>query len=79
MVIMWVYYTISFGFHLLWYYLDITYQPFTILYLAKDHGFGLSTGNAHMVHIGGSIRFLNDMSILDKVLLVECQLCTIGP
>ena len=39
---------------------DQTYfvlTPFVLLYLAKDHGRGFSTRNAHMVHFINSIRF----------------------
>ena len=50
-VILWVYYTTPFGFSLFWHFCNITFQLFKLLCLAKDHWWGLSTRNAHMVHI----------------------------
>ena len=35
-VILWVYYTIPFGFSLFWHFWDIIFQPFQLLSLAKD-------------------------------------------
>ena len=50
-VILWVYYTISFGFSFFRHFWDISFQPFQLLSLAKDHWRGFNTRNAHMVHI----------------------------
>ena len=36
-VILWVYYTISFGFSFFRHFCDIIFQPFQLLSLAKDH------------------------------------------
>ena len=41
----------AFGFSLFRHFLDITFQLFKLLGLAKDHWRGLSTRNAHIVHI----------------------------
>ena len=48
--ILWVYYTIPFGFSLFRQFLIITFQLFKFHCLAKDHWRGFSTRNAHMVH-----------------------------
>ena len=50
-VILWVYYTIPFGFSLYRLFGGITFQFFKLLYLAKDYWRGFSTRKAHMVHI----------------------------
>ena len=50
-VILWVYYTIPFGFSFFRHFWDIIFQPFQLLSLAKDHWRGFNTRNAHMVHI----------------------------
>ena len=50
-VILWVYYTIFFGFSFVRHFLDITFQLFKLLWLNKDHWRRLSTRNAHMVNI----------------------------
>ena len=50
-LILWVYYTIPFGFSLFWHCLDIIFHLFKLLRLAKDNLRGFSTRNAHMVHI----------------------------
>ena len=50
-VILWVYYTIPFGFSLFRHFWLLTFQPFKLHCLAKDHWRGFSTRNAHMVHI----------------------------
>ena len=55
-VILWVYYTIPFGFSLIRHFLDITFQ-LLLLCLAKDHWWGFITRNAHMVHIVNLIQF----------------------
>ena len=50
-VILWVYYTIPFGFSLFWHFWDITFQLLKLLCLAKDHWWWFSTRNEHMAHI----------------------------
>ena len=50
-VILWVYYTIHFGFSFFRHFWDIIFSPFQLLSLAKDHWRGFNTRNAHMVHI----------------------------
>ena len=50
-VILWVYYTIPFGFSFFRHFCDIIFQPFQLLSLAKDHWRGFNTPNPHMVHI----------------------------
>ena len=50
-VILWVYYTIPFGFNLFRHLLSITSQLFKLLCFAKDHWRGSSTQNVHLVHI----------------------------
>ena len=50
-VILWIYYTIPFGFSFFRHFWDIIFQPFQLLPLAKDHWRGFNTRNAHMVHI----------------------------
>ena len=49
-VILWVYYTIPFGFSLFWHFSGINFQLWKLLCLTKDHWRGFSTRNAHMVH-----------------------------
>ena len=66
-VILWVYYTIPFGFNLFWHFLVITFQPFYTSCLANDHWRGLSTRNAHMVHIVNLFRLKNGVNILVEV------------
>ena len=56
-VILWVYYTIPFGFSLFRHFWDNTFQLLKLLRLGKDHWWGFSTRNAHMVHIVNSILF----------------------
>ena len=48
---------IPIGFSFFWYFYDISFQLFKLLCLAKDHWWGFSTRNAHMVHIVNEIRF----------------------
>ena len=55
-VILWVYYTIPFGFSLISHFWVISFQLFKSHCLAKDHWWGFSTLKAHMVHIVNSIR-----------------------
>ena len=55
-VILWVFYTIPFGFNLFSHLLVITFLLFKLHCLAKDHWRGFSTRNAHMVHIVNLIR-----------------------
>ena len=55
-VILWVYYTIHFGFSLFWHFWGINFQLLELLSLAKNHWRGFSTRNAHMVHIVNLIR-----------------------
>ena len=50
-VILWVYYTIPFGFSFFRHFWDIIFQPFQLLSFAKDHWRGFNTRNAHMFHI----------------------------
>ena len=50
-VILWVYYTIPFGFSLFGHSFVITIQRFEVHCLTKDHWWGFSTRNVHMVHI----------------------------
>ena len=70
-VILWVY-TIHFDFSLLFrHFWCITFQLFKLLCLAKVHWWGLSTWNAHMVHIVN----LNGVPILAEVsLYLLCQI-----
>ena len=56
-VIFGVHYTIHFGFNLLRHFWDNTFQLLKLLCLDKDHWWGFSTRNAHMVHIVYSIWF----------------------
>ena len=56
-VILWVYYTIPFGFSLFLHFWGIDFQLLKLLCLAKDHWRGFSTQNAHMVHVVNLIRF----------------------
>ena len=56
-VILWVYYTIPFGFILFRHFWSITFHLFKLLCLANDHWRGFITRNAHMVHIVNWIRF----------------------
>ena len=69
-VVLWVYYTIPFGFSLFWHFLVITIQLFYTTCLAKDHGRGFSTRNAHMVHIVNLIRLEMVYTSSKKSLLV---------
>ena len=50
-LILWIYYTIPFGFSLFWHFWGINFQFLKLLCLAKDHWRGFSTRNAHIVHI----------------------------
>ena len=50
-VILWIYYTIPFGFYIVLALFGITFHLFKLLCLAEDHWRGLSTRNALMVHI----------------------------
>ena len=55
-VILWVYYTIPFGFNLFWHLLVITFQLLKLHCLAGDRWRGFGARNAHMVHIVNLIR-----------------------
>ena len=49
-------YTIPFGFTLFWHVRDIS-SIFENTFLTKDHWWGFSARNAHMVHIVNKLRF----------------------
>ena len=55
-VILWVYYTIPFGFSLFWHFFCHYFWTFYTTCLAKDHWRGFSTRNAHIVHIVNLFR-----------------------
>ena len=55
-VILWVYYTIPFGFSLFWDFLVVTSQVFNLCF-AQDHWWVLSSRNAYMVNIVNLIGF----------------------
>ena len=48
---------IPFGFSFFWYFCDISFQPFKLLCLAKNHWWRFCNRNAHMVHTVTEIRF----------------------
>ena len=48
---------IPFGFSFFWCFCDISFQLFKLHCLAKNHWWGFSTRNAHIVHIVNEIRF----------------------
>ena len=50
-VVLWVYNIIPFSFSLFQNFVDITFQFLNLLCLDKDHWWGFSTRNAHMVHV----------------------------
>ena len=56
-IILWVYYTIPFGFSLFRHFWDITVKPLYLLCLNEAHWWWFSTRNVHMVHIVNPIRF----------------------
>ena len=56
-VILWVYYTIPYGFSLIRHFWGIVFHLLNLLCLAKDHLRGFSTRNAHIFHIVYLIRF----------------------
>ena len=55
-VILWVYYTIPFGFSLFLALFGHYFSTFYTTCLAKDHWRGFSTRNAHMIHIVNLFR-----------------------
>ena len=49
-VILWVYYTIPFGFSLIRHFLAISFNFLSFFRLTKDHWWRFGTRNAHMIH-----------------------------
>ena len=70
--LLWVNYTIPFGFSFFRHFLGITFQLFELLCLAKDHWWGLSTWNAHMVHI---VKELGSFHIIFALTLTAHNIC----